>query len=343
MNEKIRLQNQILDASEREKEFPLLTHNDAAQHILDSFHPTILDYFLMRKKTTGVVTFNFLLREKKIRLFDVGCQRNERKKWSSILPEIKIFLYVVDLSQYDRLCYEDDVSNRMLESLEVFESIYHQYFHRDWFLIFTHSDAFIHKIQHLGNLKKIFEDYEGEANDAPAGIEFLKSKYQNISQTINGKNIPAFVINSLDTKDVQNMIEYLGPTLFEKQDPELINKESFKMVNKKSQLMKNEKEMIGEYELISRLGSGSFGIVYEVKKFNTEEVFALKSISIENENQLKMIQKEIEILQMLSHPNVITLEGYFTYEFYSTKKVAMLVILIYLKEIRCLFGNINIY
>jgi hypothetical protein len=334
MNEKIRVQNQFLDPSEREKEFPLLTVNDSAQHVLDSFHPTIHDYFLMRKKTTGVVTFNFTMKEKKIRIFDVGCQRNERRKWTPsrvyhflflVLPEINIFLYVVDLSQYDRICYEDDVSNRMLESLEVFESTYQNYFHRDWFLIFTHSDAFIHKIQKLGNLKKIFQDYEGDADDAPAGIEFLISKYQKITQKINGKNIPSFVINSLDTKDVEKVIEYLGPTLFEKQDPELINKESFKMVNKKSQLMKYEKEMIGEYELISRLGSGSFGIVYEVKKLNTEDVFALKSISIENEDQLKMIQKEIEILQTLNHPNVITLEGFFTYEFYSTNRVAMLV------------------
>ena len=36
---------------------------------------------------------------------------------------------------------------------------------------------------------------------------------------------------------------------------------------------------VGNYEFLSRLGSGSYAQVYKVSKINTNEIFAIKAIS----------------------------------------------------------------
>ena len=55
-------------------------------------------------------------------LVDVGGQQNERRKWKKCFADVSILIYVASLSDYDQNCYEDSKKNRMLESLEVFES-----------------------------------------------------------------------------------------------------------------------------------------------------------------------------------------------------------------------------
>ena len=39
---------------------------------------------------------------------------------------------------------------------------------------------------------------------------------------------------------------------------------------------------IGDYIIISRLGTGSYGVVYKVKKKNKNNIYVIKQISFEN-------------------------------------------------------------
>jgi hypothetical protein len=228
----------------------------------------------------------------------------------------------VDVSQFDRLMYEDDMTNRMVESFNVFEQYYSKYSHLEWFLIFTHIDVMIYKFQKYGNVKKFFPDYEGDGNDASQGTEFFKSKFTEISKNIKEKEIPYFVINALDSSDIMKVCELLGDTIVEKKNKIIINEESVKMVKKKSIIMK---PMIGDYEIVDRLGKGAFGIVFSVKREN--ELFALKSISYQNDNELKMIEKEISIMKCLNHPNVIKLHSHHKIEYYGNQIIALIVII----------------
>jgi hypothetical protein len=239
------------------------------------------------------------------------------------LNSIDIFLFTVDISQFDRLLYEDDITNRMVESLDVFQEYYEKYSHLEWFLIFTHIDVLIYKFQKYGNVKKYFPDYEGDAKDPSQGTEFFKSKFMDISKKINKKDIPYFVINALETKDVLKVCDLLGDTIVEKKDKIIINEESVKMIKKKSVFVQ---PMIGDYEIIDKLGRGAFGIVFEVKKPNENERFALKTISYQNEKELKMIEKEISIMKTLDHVNVIKLHDHHKIEYFGNQTIALLVI-----------------
>ena len=53
------------------------------------------------------------------RLVDVGGQRSERKKWIHCFEDITAVLYCVGMSEYDQVLYEDNVTNRIHESLKL--------------------------------------------------------------------------------------------------------------------------------------------------------------------------------------------------------------------------------
>ncbi|XPS99051.1 [Pyruvate dehydrogenase (acetyl-transferring)] kinase [Ascochyta lentis] len=67
---------------------------------------------------------------------------------------------------------------------------------------------------------------------------------------------------------------------------------------------------IGEYEMLQKLGEGTFGEVHKARQRSTGSVFALKKILMHNEKDGFPITalREIKLLKMLSHDNVLRLE-----------------------------------
>ena len=64
------------------------------------------------------------------------------------------------------------------------------------------------------------------------------------------------------------------------------------------------------FELIARIGSGSFSDVYSAKVRATGEM-AVKVIILDANEQLDGINNEIEILKKCNHPNVVKYFGYY--------------------------------
>ncbi|CAD8187419.1 unnamed protein product [Paramecium pentaurelia] len=66
---------------------------------------------------------------------------------------------------------------------------------------------------------------------------------------------------------------------------------------------------VGPYSLIREIGSGSFARVFRGKIDGRQEDVAIKMISKQNvrNESMSMIEKEIEILRQLDHPNIIKL------------------------------------
>ena len=68
---------------------------------------------------------------------------------------------------------------------------------------------------------------------------------------------------------------------------------------------------ISEYEVMNeKLGEGTFGIVSKARSKRTGNVFALKKILMHNEKEGFPITalREVKLLKMLSHPNILRLE-----------------------------------
>ena len=77
-----------------------------------------------------------------------------------------------------------------------------------------------------------------------------------------------------------------------------------------------------KYKIISKLGDGSYGIVYLAVNIITKQNVAMKKINKVKENEIDdmEIKNEIEILKKLDHPNIVKI-----IEFFSTPKAYYII------------------
>jgi len=154
--------------------------------------PTDQDILRSRVRTSQVVEVKFQYSDLNFRMFDVGGQRNERKKWLHCFQDVTAVLFVVAISEYDLKLLEDSRQNRMIESLWLFNNIYEsKWFDRTNMILFLNkTDLFKHKLCTLGApLTACFPNYTGGANYD------LGSKYVR-DQFMLGKLRPDQVISS---------------------------------------------------------------------------------------------------------------------------------------------------
>ena len=57
-------------------------------------------------------------------MFDVGGQRDERRKWIQCFNDVTAIIFVTACSSYNLVLREDPSQNRLKESLELFKSIW---------------------------------------------------------------------------------------------------------------------------------------------------------------------------------------------------------------------------
>ena len=103
----------VREAVSRSREFQL---NDSAVYYFNSidrmaapnYLPTDQDILRSRVKTTGITETTFKVGELTYKLFDVGGQRSERKKWIHCFENVTALVFLVSLSEYDQMLYEDE-------------------------------------------------------------------------------------------------------------------------------------------------------------------------------------------------------------------------------------------
>lgn len=103
----------VKEAVNRSREFQL---NDSAVYYFNSIErmanpnylPTDQDILRSRVKTTGITETTFKVGDLTYKLFDVGGQRSERKKWIHCFENVTALVFLVSLSEYDQMLYEDE-------------------------------------------------------------------------------------------------------------------------------------------------------------------------------------------------------------------------------------------
>jgi len=129
----------------------------------EGYIPSQGDVLRARVRTTGIVENDFAIEGNKFKMFDVGGQRNERKKWIHCFENVTAVLFVAAISAYDQTLYEDETTNRMVEALNLFEEICNSRWFRDtsMVLFLNKSDLFAKKIEKVP-LTVCFPEYTGD-------------------------------------------------------------------------------------------------------------------------------------------------------------------------------------
>ncbi|XP_064417333.1 guanine nucleotide-binding protein G(t) subunit alpha-3 [Latimeria chalumnae] len=198
----------IQSCYERASEYQL---NDSAFYYLSAldrltlpgYVPTEQDILRSRVKTTGIIETQFSFKDLHFRMFDVGGQRSERKKWIHCFEGVTCIIFCAALSAYNMVLVEDKEVNRMHESLHLFNSICnHRYFATTSIVLFLNKkDLFEDKVTKV-SLKICFPDYDGPNTFEDAG-NYIKHQFLDLNLRKNVKEIYSHMTCATDTENVK--------------------------------------------------------------------------------------------------------------------------------------------
>ncbi|KAG1686112.1 Guanine nucleotide-binding protein G(i) subunit alpha [Nymphon striatum] len=192
----------------RAREYQL---NDSAPYYLNAldrisangYIPTQQDVLRTRVKTTGIVETHFTFKDLHFKMFDVGGQRSERKKWIHCFEGVTAIIFCVALSGYDLVLAEDEEVNRMTESMKLFDSICNN----KWFvdtsiiLFLNKKDLFEEKIQR-SPLTICFPEFTGN-NTFEEAAAYIQMKFENLNKRKDTKEIYTHFTCATDTNNIQ--------------------------------------------------------------------------------------------------------------------------------------------
>src|SRR5271169_4025779 len=147
-----------------------------------NYLPTDQDVLRSRVKTTGITETTFIIGDLTYRMFDVGGQRSERKKWIHCFENVTTILFLVAISEYDQLLFEDETVNRMQEALTLFDSICNsRWFIKTSIILFLNKiDRFKEKLP-VSPMKNYFPDYEG-GEDYASACDYILNRFVSLNQ-----------------------------------------------------------------------------------------------------------------------------------------------------------------
>ncbi|XP_058809965.1 guanine nucleotide-binding protein G(i) subunit alpha-like [Phymastichus coffea] len=192
----------------RSREYQL---NDSAAYYLNAldritqpgYVPSQQDVLKTRIKTTGIVETRFSFKGLQFKMFDVGGQRSERKKWIHCFEDVTAIIFCVALSEYDLVLAEDEEMNRMIESMKLFDSICNS----KWFvdtsiiLFLNKKDIFAEKIA-KSPLTICFPEYSGP-NTFDECAAYIQIKFEDLNQRKEQKQIYSHLTCATDTSNIQ--------------------------------------------------------------------------------------------------------------------------------------------
>jgi len=156
--------------------------NDIKRISEPDYLPTDDDLMNCRIRTSGIVEEKYLIDNVPFVMYDVGGQRNERKKWIHCFEDVNAVIFVAALSEYDQMLFEDSGVNRMVEAVTLFDEICNsRWFHKTSMILFMNKkDLFEKKIADV-DIKSVegghFDDFQGEPGNYDDGANYFKDKF----------------------------------------------------------------------------------------------------------------------------------------------------------------------
>ncbi|KAJ3431329.1 guanine nucleotide-binding protein g(o) subunit alpha [Anaeramoeba flamelloides] len=195
---------------------------DSAKHFLDridvirkkDYEPNLDDLLMLRVRTTGISETRFSYAGSKFCMIDVGGQRNERKKWMHCFEDVTSVIFVASLSEYDQVLAEEMDTNRMKESLILFNDICNsRWFSNNSLILFLNKTDLLEKKIQTSPLDKLFPEYNG-GSDFEQAKNFIKEKYLSLNKKTN-KLLYSHFTCAIDSKMMKNIFVSVSDSILQ--------------------------------------------------------------------------------------------------------------------------------
>ncbi|XP_026872101.2 guanine nucleotide-binding protein subunit alpha-12a isoform X1 [Electrophorus electricus] len=210
----------IQQAYGRRSEFQL---SESVKYFLDNldrigqlnYVPSRQDILLARKATKGIVEHDFIIKKIPFKMVDVGGQRSQRQKWFQCFDSITSILFMVSSSEYDQVLMEDRRTNRLVESMNVFETIVNnKLFSNVSIILFLNKmDLLVEKVAKV-SISKYFPDFRGD----PRRLEDVKTYLvQCFNRKRRNRSKPLFhhFTTAIDTENIRFVFHAVKDTILQ--------------------------------------------------------------------------------------------------------------------------------
>jgi len=162
--------------------------DNASRFWAKGYVPTESDILRVRLRTTGIVEKQIAVDKVIFRFVDMGGQKTERRKWISRFDDVTAVLFVVAISEYNQVTFEDKSENRLADALEVFQQVLshqqpgpaipskHTFDDAAIILFLNKVDLFRKKVLDV-SFTEFFPEYKGPDKDVDAVAEFIKQLF----------------------------------------------------------------------------------------------------------------------------------------------------------------------
>ncbi|ELU11052.1 hypothetical protein CAPTEDRAFT_164626 [Capitella teleta] len=208
---------------ERSNEYQLI---DCAKYFLDrvnivkqtDYLPSEQDILRCRVLTSGIFETKFTVEKVNFHMFDVGGQRDERRKWIQCFNDVTAIIFVTACSSYNLVLREDPSQNRLKESLELFRNIWNNRWLRtiSVILFLNKQDLLTEKVKAgRSRIEDYFPEYSRYTTDAtpepgedPEVVRakfFIRDEFLKIAQS-DGRHYcyPHFTC-AVDTENIRRV------------------------------------------------------------------------------------------------------------------------------------------
>ncbi|XP_054459981.1 guanine nucleotide-binding protein subunit alpha-12a [Anoplopoma fimbria] len=210
----------IQEAYARRSEFQL---SESVKYFLDNldrigqlnFIPSKQDILFARKATKGIVEHDFIIKKIPFKMVDVGGQRSQRQKWFQCFDGITSILFMVSSSEYDQVLMEDRRTNRLVESMNIFETIVNNklFLNVSIILFLNKTDLLVEKIRTV-DIRKNFPEFRGDPRRLEDVQAFL---VQSFSRKRRNRGKPLFhhFTTAVDTENIRFVFHAVKDTILQ--------------------------------------------------------------------------------------------------------------------------------
>ncbi|XP_057605116.1 guanine nucleotide-binding protein subunit alpha-12 isoform X2 [Hippopotamus amphibius kiboko] len=207
----------------RDTIFDNILKGESVKYFLDNldrigqlnYFPSKQDILLARKATKGIVEHDFVIKKIPFKMVDVGGQRSQRQKWFQCFDGITSILFMVSSSEYDQVLMEDRRTNRLLESMNIFETIVNNklFFNVSIILFLNKMDLLVEKVKTV-SIKKHFPDFKGDPHRLEDVQRYL---VQCFDRKRRNRSKPLFhhFTTAIDTENIRFVFHAVKDTILQ--------------------------------------------------------------------------------------------------------------------------------